>query len=197
MRRFLVVVFSSACLVAPAFAEPPKPMGSTDAERCGWEWKAGGGIGVWAERCDLDTGLWQLRYDEALPGFALTVDGGDVAVVLQTFAKPAEAPVSAILPDLRRRGYIPDDEECVFAPAAIRPAARTIAFFDIQPTGARKAAFEATPVDEVPEPPCGDYGWSTHGIRYFMTDTRFPDRVIYVDIGEDGMMFDPETVTLE
>ena len=61
----------------------------------------------------------------------------------------------------------------------------------------RVAAFEATPEDEVPEPPCGDYGWPTHGVRYFMTDQRFPGRVVYVDIGQDGTMFDDTTITLE
>ena len=49
----------------------------------------------------------------------------------------------------------------------------------------------------MPEPPCGDYGWSTHGVRYFMTDQRFPGRVVYVDIGQDGTMFDDPTITLE
>ena len=68
---------------------------------------------------------------------------------------------------------------------------------DIQPTGARKAAFDATPSDEVPEPPCGDYGWSTHGLRYFMTDIRHPDNVLYLNEGQDGMMFDPRTVRID
>jgi hypothetical protein len=145
-----------------------------DATKCQWEWKEGGGIGVWAERCTLDTGVWELKFDEDLPGFVLTVDGSAGETALQLFRKPADADISAILPALRQRGYIPDDDLCVFAPAAVRPAPRTIAFFDIQPAGDRKAAFEATPSDEVPEPPCGDFGWSTHGVRYFMTDIAIP-----------------------
>ena len=56
---------------------------------------------------------------------------------------------------------------------------------------------QQTPEDEIPDPPCGDYGWSTHGVRYFITDVAHPDRVIYVDTGEDGLMFDDATVTLE
>ena len=49
----------------------------------------------------------------------------------------------------------------------------------------------------MPEPPCGEYGWSTHGVRYFFTDTRFPDRAVYVNTGQDGTMFDDTTITLE
>ena len=103
----------------------------------------------------------------------LTVDGKAEGTILQVFDKPADADVSAVLPALRAKGYIPDDDDCVFEPAAIRPAPRTIAFYEIKPTGARKEAFDATPEDEVPEPPCGEYGWGTHGVRYFLTDTRF------------------------
>jgi hypothetical protein len=184
--------------VLPALAQPAQPTESmVDAAKCQWEWKEGGGIGVWAERCALDTGLRELKFDESLPGFVLTVDGKDGETVLQLFKKPADADIAAILPELRQRGHIPDDDLCVFQPAAIRPAPRTLAFFDIQPTGARKEAFEATPPDEIPEPPCGDYGWSTHGGRYFMTDIRHPGSVVYLNEGQDGMMFDPKTVTIE
>ena len=195
-----IAALAAACVLAfPALADdrPPMPTQSSVPGQCDWLWKTGGGIGIWAERCDLDTGLWEPRFEASLPGFVLTIDGKDEGTILQVFDKPADADVSAILPALREKGYIPDDDECVFAPAAIRPAPRTLAFFEIRPTGSRLAAFEATPEDEVPEPPCGDYGWSTHGIRYFFTDTRFPERVVYVDIGQDGTMFDDTTITLE
>lgn len=199
MRAVLALAGGMICLagIAAAASPPPQPTHSTDPDRCRWEWKVGGGLGVWAERCALDTGVWELRVDEDLPGFVLTVDGVDQDVVLQEFDRPAGADVSAILPELRQRGYIPDDGDCVFAPADIKPPTATVAYFDIRPTGTRKAAFEATPEDEVPDPPCGDYGWSTHGVRYFMTDSRSPAHVVYINTGQDGMMFDPSTVTIE
>lgn len=186
-----------AGLVLPAAAQPPMPPASSVPGQCEWQWMTGGGVGIWAERCDLATGVWMPRFDETLPGFVLTIDGAPQETILQVFEKPAEAPVDAILPALREAGTIPDDDDCVFEAAAIRPAPRTIAFYEIKPTGARLAAFEATPADEVPEPPCGDYGWSTHGVRYFMTDTRFPERVVYVNVGQDGTMFDATSITLE
>ena len=192
----LAVLSVVACSVA-AHAQPQEPTGSSVPGQCKWEWKTGGGIGIWAERCDLETGVWEPRFEASLPGFVLTVDGEDEGTILQVFTKPADAEVSAILPALREKGYIPDDDECVFEPAAIRPAPRTIAFYEIKPVGSRKEAFDATPEDEVPEPPCGEYGRSTHGVRYFLTDTRFPERVVYVNTGQDGTMFDDTTITLE
>lgn len=197
-----------AAIASPALAQqPPRPTESIDPDHCRWIWwsgalPAGGSLGAWTERCELATGLWELDYTATLPGFRLTIDGEEQATAIQAFIKPAEADISVILPELRSRGYIPDDDECIFEPASeatlqtIGPAPRTQAFFEIMPTGARLAAFEATPDDEVPEPPCGDYGWSTHGIRYFVSDIRHPDTVLYINIGQDGMMFDPRTVTL-
>ena len=198
MRALIIAACCLPALGLPALSQPSQPVESAvDATRCQWQWKEGGGIGVWAERCALESGVWELKFREDLPGFVLTVDGEAGETVLQLFTKPAEADTSAILPELRQRGHIPDDDLCVFEPAAVRAAPRTIAFFDIRPTGARKAAFEATPQDEVPEPPCGDYGWSTHGVRYFMTDIGHPESVVYINTGQDGMMFDARTVTIE
>jgi hypothetical protein len=195
MRRVLIPALLLAS--TPALAEPPKPTHSTDPARCQWRWQEGAGLGVWTERCAFDTGVWEPKFDASLPGFVITVEGETVDTILHVFSKPADAPVAAILPELKTRRLIPDDDDCVFEPAAIRPAPRTLAFFHIVPRGKRKQAFDATPKDEVPEPPCGDYGWSTHGTRYFLTDIAHPGRVLYVNIGQDGMMFDEKTVTLK
>ena len=195
MKALALAVLCFALPMA-AHAQPPMPETGSVPGKCEWRWKTGAGIGIWAERCDLETGVWEPRYDADLPGFVLTVDGTDQGTILQVFEKPADAGIASILPVLRERGYIPDDDECVFEAAAIRPAPRTVAFYEIRPTGSRLAAFDATPEDEVPEPPCGEYGWGTHGVRYFMTDVRFPEMAVYVNLGQDGTMFDPATVTL-
>lgn len=199
MRGILgsVAVLFVAGLPTGAAAQPPMPSESSVPGACTWHWKAGAGLGIWTERCVLETGVWEPQFDAALRGFVLTVDGEAQGTILQVFDKGAEEGIAAILPELRARGFLPDDDECRFEPAAIRPAPRTVAFYEIRPTGKRLEAFEATPDDEVPEPPCGAYGWGTHGVRYFMTDTRFPDRAIYVNTGQDGTMFDDRTITLE
>ena len=40
-------------------------------------------------------------------------------------------------------------------------------------------------------------GWSTHGVRYFMTDLRRPDRVVYINEGQDGTQIDPRSIRWE
>lgn len=186
------------------FAQPipqaPKPEGATDPVHCEWQWREGAGAGVtlglWAERCTLGTGLWDLVWREELPGFVQTLDGKDHAVALRLFAKPVEAGVQALLPELRTTGLIPDDKDCVFEPAEIRAVPRTLALFEIRPAGARLAAFEAAPVDQVPEPPCGPYGWAPDGVRYFLTDIRVPQAALFVDTGQDGRLFDEGSIRL-
>lgn len=193
----LMLALALACAAVPAAAEPPpKPATSTDADKCEWIWKEGGGLGVWTETCRMN-GVWEAVYDDKAGAFVITIDGEPNGVVLQRFVKPADADIAAILPELRKRGLIPDDDECVFAKADRETSSPDIAFYEIMPVGSRKAAFDATPADEVPEPPCGDFGFAPDGISYFMTDSRHPDAVVYFNLGQDGMMFDPGTVTIE
>ena len=198
----------SACLATialPALAapvQPPQPTTSTIPGKCTWHWQTGAGLGVWTERCEAN-GVWELTYRADLPGFALTIDGAESGAVIHVFQKPAGADIAAILPELRKRGLIPDDDECIFAPVSdetllgIAPLPPGRSAFEIVPMGKRKATLDATPADEVPEPPCGEYGWGPEGVRYFITDRAHPSAVVYLNLCQDGTMFDPATVTLE
>jgi hypothetical protein len=182
-----------------AWAEvrPAMPTHSTDKYGCEWQWLRGGGIGFWAENCKLATGNWHVDWESALPGFALWHDDDRVATVLQIFRKPPDASIDAVLPELKSRHYVPDVADCQFKPVNIRPAPQTIAFYDIRPEGERLKDFEWAPKDQVPDPPCGEYGWSTHGIRYFISDLRQPELILYVNEGQDGTMIEPGSIVFE
>lgn len=202
MKIIAAAVFTALLAAGqPALAgsQPPQPAHSTDAAHCTWVWQTNGGLGVWTERCQFDTGLWQLKPDG--DGFALYVDSDNTGVVLRAFAKPTAGGIDAVLPELRQQGLIPNDKDCVFKPAShavlgtVGPAPKTRAFFEIMPTGKRKAAFDATPADEVPDPPCGEVGFDPDGMRLFMTEVTHPAGVVYMNLGQDGTMFDPATVT--
>ncbi len=155
------------------------------------------GVSVATQACRYSTGLWRVEVDPALPGLALWRDAERVTTVLQVFRKPADAPIDVILPQLVAQGRVPDVEDCRFVAVSMRAAARSIAFHQVRPVGKRLAAIEARIRDEVPEPACGDYGWSTHGVRYFMTDTLRPDRVLYIDEGQDGTLIDAAGITVD
>ncbi|MEI7970784.1 MAG: hypothetical protein WCJ69_17545 [Betaproteobacteria bacterium] len=173
----------------------PAPRGDTTAgDGCTWQQLASGPVQLRARSCRYATGHWRVQAEPDLPGFALWRDNERVATVIQWFPRLPDAPVDAILPALRSRGYIPNDAECVFRPATGPAAPRTRAYHDIRPVGARLARLEATPADQIPDPPCGDYGWSTHGVRYFLTDLRFPEWVLYVNEGQDGTLIDAGSI---
>lgn len=149
---------------------------------------------VGGRSCRYSTGRWHLRVEPALPGLALWRDDTRIDTVLQLFPRRPGEPPSAILPALRAQGVIPNDGECILVPAAMGPAPRTVTHYQVRPIGERLRRLEATPKDEIPDPPCGAYGASTHGVRYFIDDLREPRWVVYVDEGQDGTLVDPRSI---
>ena len=133
----------------------PMPFYSTDKSSCAWSWKTGRGIGLWTEDCTFDTGRWDVAYDEANDLFALRVDAGNSFPVLRQFRKNGGP--EALLPELKAKGLVLDDAECVFEKAAGQPVPKGWTAWQVMPTGKRKEAF-AQPSDEIPEPPCGELG---------------------------------------
>jgi hypothetical protein len=179
------------------------PAGSSQSERsapaaqaCRTEILRAHGVQVRAQDCRYGTGHWRVLADAGLPGFALWRDNERIATVIHVLRTPAAAPLSSVLPALAARGLIPPDE-CVFAPADLRiqPAAGR-RHDEIRPQGQRLARLLATPADQVPDPPCGDYGASTHGVRYFITDARHPGWVLYVNLGQDGTQIEPSSIAI-
>ena len=172
---------------------PPVPFYSTDKKSCAWMWKTGNGIAVWTEDCTFDTGRWTIKYDAENDWFALEANGEDPYPVLRQFRK-AGGP-QALLPDLKAKGLVLDDKECVFAPSTdqIPPPGWTA--WVVVPTGKRKANFDALPEDEVPDPPCGDLGMAVDFVGFFMVQKDHPDRIVYVNLGQDGTMIDLGSVT--
>ena len=153
----------------------------------------GKGIGLWTERCKFDTGLWDVIYDEAKDLFALRVDAGEPYPVLRQFRKAGGA--QALLADLKSSGLVLDDAECVMAQVADLPAPGWTAW-QVVPTGKRKEAFDSIVQVEVPEPPCGEIGYRVDLVGFFMVNDAKPDRVLYVNLGQDGTMIDINSITL-
>lgn len=173
---------------------PPSPFYGTDLKACRWAWVTGKDVGLWTEDCSFDTGRWQVSYDAAKDLFALSVNGEDPATVLQGFVT-AGGP-QALLPELKARGLVLNDKECVFEASAEPLAPKGWTAWQVVPAGQKKAAFEALPDDEIPEPPCGDYGMAVDGITFFMVKDGAPDRVFYVNLGQDGTLIEPASVTV-
>lgn len=174
---------------------PDAPFYSTDKKSCSWVWKQGKGVGLWTEQCTFDSGLWDVIYDEPKDLFALRVDAGEPYPVLRQFRSPGGAP--ALLPALKASGLVLDDAECVMAQVADQPVPAGWTAWQVVPTGQRKAAFESVVQIEVPEPPCGELGYRVDLVGFFMVNDAKPDRVLYVNLGQDGTMIDLGSITLD
>jgi hypothetical protein len=173
----------------------PQPFFQTDTKACKWVWRTGKGIGIWAEDCKFDTGVFSVTYDAASDSFMQGTGTDSYPVLRQFHKKPDEGP-DALLPQLKAAKLIPDDDECKFAPSEPSQNFGTWTTYDIVPLGKRKAAYEAQPTDEIPDPPCGELGLAVDFVGYFMIDSGHPDRVIYVNLGQDGSFFDPYSIAL-
>ena len=68
--------------------------------------------------------------------------------------------------------------------------------WQVVPVGKRKEAFDSVVQTEVPEPPCGELGYRVDLIGFFMVNDANPDRVLYVNLGQDGTMIDINSITL-
>ncbi|NHQ75902.1 hypothetical protein HAT86_15740 [Roseovarius gahaiensis] len=173
---------------------PAEPNWQTDAANCYWNWREGGGIGLWTETCRFNERTWQVVWDEGHAAFVTKKDGTVMGIAVQAFVMPAGANIRAISKTLISAGLLDANAACIWEPIAPRPAPRTMAFHVLRP--ADQTALSPTASGDIPEPACGPYGASTHGVRYFLTDLRWPDRAIFVDEGQESPLFDPASLTL-
>ena len=145
-------------------------------------------------------------WDGPLAAFVLRHEGRIQATVVQSWALPlgqgtdASSPVSthrltrALTRALREAGALAPQAPCHWQAIAPRPAPRTQAFRALVPRDPK--ALAPTALGEVPEPVCAPYGASTHGVRYFMFDRRWPGQAVFVDEGQERPMFDPASIVV-
>ena len=199
MRRMdLAFVWIAAAMPGAGLANgsslPPLPDWQTDAASCTWQWHQGGGIGIWAESCDFNGSIWQVVWDEDRAAFVMRNDDADMGIAVQNFALPEGDSIATLKQVLIAAGDLDADADCTWQAIALRPAPGSMTFHMLTPDD--PAALAPTATGDVPEPVCGPYGTSTHGIRYFITDLRWPGRAIFVEKGQERPLFDPASITL-
>lgn len=173
---------------------PAMPEWQTDANNCSWHWREGGGIGLWAETCRFNGATWQVVWDEDLAAFVTRKDDTVMGIAVQAFPLSSGASMASLSEILVEAGSLDANATCIWQTFALRPAPRTMAFYVLTPTD--PAALSPTLSGDIPEPACGPYGASTHGVRYFMTDLRWLDRAIFVEEGQERPMFNPASITV-
>jgi len=182
--------------------QPPDVMRDTFVG-CTWGKVEGAHLEIWAYSCGPEHGNVRIVADDTLPGFVAESagpDDPDRGIVVQAFAKAADAPIDAILDTVRAASPGPHSDTCVFAPAPALDAEYGAGHFTFEPTGAAKTAWDASEAGEgVGEPPpCGKMGQPSWygGDRYFQVLPNDPQTVVFVELGSEIQPYDVNTLAV-
>ena len=171
---------------------PEKPGWQTEAGACSWQWREGGGFGVWTETCRFNEATWQVIWNPSENAFVTRRDENVLGIAMQPWLLPEPSDIPSLLPALVDAGYLQVGSACEIREVALRPAPPGRTFHVLAPV--EPAALQPTAEGEVPEPACGPYGASTHGVRYFIADTGWPDRLVFVDEGQERPLFEASSL---
>jgi hypothetical protein len=201
MKRILVSLIPALFVLAtPAWAEKDAPS-RTPVEGCQWEklTSAQVGLDAWVQRCDfgfrkIDL-FWKgnaimIRYSDGGEPFAL------VEVIDLDAGEPIETGIRRIFAE--HTGDKSLVKRCVLAPYTAQKPPAGIKRYTFVPDKALQKELDAkADPDEVPDPPCGDWGDAPDGIQYFEAQPASGVRkVLFVRVGQDEPLFDEKTLRL-
>ena len=194
LTTLVVALAAPVSGTAETTVRPSMPAWQTDPATCIWHWREGGGIGLWSETCVFHGVTWQVVWDADRAAFVTRSGEAVMGIAVESFIVPPGSDIAALSQALIAAGHLEQESPCAWQVIALRPAPRTTAFHVLAPID--PAAFAPTATGDVPDPACGPYGASTHGVRYFVTDLRWPDRAIFVEEGQERPLFDPSSITV-
>ena len=198
-RRIVkVLMLGVAC---SALAEDKDRPSRKHFKDCAWEKVSNPAIGLeaWVQRCDygfrkidflFENGSLAMRYSDSGSTPELVVDVFDL--------KPAESYEAGM-----RRLFAERTEKSVAARCLLATYSG-----DKPPRGVKRYTFVPDPSyqkeldakanpDEVPDPPCGNWGTAPDGIQYFEIHPAGSVRkVLFVRVGQDEPLFDEKTLRL-
>ncbi len=208
VTRTQVTITVCALLLVSAFMAPPRiARAQTGApsrapqKGCKWERATDktAGFAAWVERCDFGNRKIHLY----IKGNALMQQYSDAGAtpdaLIESFAlQPNEAVDAGV-----RRVYLAHttkaiSDKCVIAPYTLGKAAADAKRFTFVPNAAYAKSLKAKQdPNDIPEPPCGDWGIAPDGQQFFeawpMNTVR---RLLFVRVGQDTPLFDEMTLQL-
>lgn len=192
------ILFATPALAADPPADiPPMPGWSSSPDHCSWVWREGRDTGLWTEACSFSTGQWAVAYDAAQDSYVTTRDGKPHVTMLRQF-REAGGPL-ALAPKLKAEGLLKNTDECQMMPVTDVPGLAPPGWtaWRFMPTGALKEAFDKEAQQQIPEPPCGPLGYAVDTVSFFMVKDDVPDRVFFVDLGQERAFIDITTLRLK
>lgn len=192
---WICTLFASATISAAARADEPAPS-RPPIDKCVWEKLADKTIGLaaWAQRCDF--GFRQIHFE--FVGNALAIkysDGGAPDPLVEVFdIKSGETAEAAVLRLLLEKTDKAISARCVLSPYTEGTVPAGVKRYTFSPDAAYAKELKALANDEVPEPPCGDWGEMPDGIQYFEVPAGEGRKVLFVRVGQDEPLFDEQTL---
>jgi hypothetical protein len=188
-------LFASVTLSAIARADEPPPS-RPPIDKCVWERLTDKSVGLaaWAQRCDF--GFRQIHFE--FVGNALAIkysDGGAADPLVEVLdIKPGETAEAAVLRLLLEKTDKAVSARCELTPYTEGTVPAGVKRYTFSPDAAYAKELQAAANDEVPEPPCGDWGEMPDGIQYFEVPADEGHKVLFVRAGQDEPLFDEQTL---
>ena len=178
----------------------PSEMMKESFSGCTWGKVQGATMSIWAYACNPEGGsITHMVADDSLPGFFIegTHDGETSrSPAIIAFKKAADAPIEAILSEVRAKSPGPHSAQCVITPASYEGALPGV--YEFAPVGAVETqwnAFSSGEADATPiDAPCGDLGLQMSGDRIFEVLKDDPTTVLFINFGSEIQIFDVDTL---
>lgn len=189
-------LFACVTVSAVAWADEGAPS-RPPIDKCVWEKLTDKTVGLaaWVQRCDF--GFRKIHFE--FTGNALAIkysDGGAADPLVELYdIKPGETAEASLQRLFREKTDKAVSARCVLAPYTEGTAPAGIKRYTFSPDAAYAKELEAkTDPNEVPDPPCGDWGEMPDGIQYFEVPAGAARKLLFVRIGQDEPLFDEQTL---
>jgi hypothetical protein len=169
---------------------------------CAWEKLSDATLGLegWIQHCDFGFRMINLYAKQN----ALMIhwsDGGEDTPLVETFDLPADEKPESVIKRIFAehtsdkslvarcllKPYRDEDPHAPPPPAGVKR-------YTFQPNAALRKELDAKQdPNDVPDPPCGDWGYAPDGIQYFETHSG-ARKVLFVRVGQDEPLFDEKTL---
>lgn len=194
-----------SCLLAGALAVPlaaaaPDGPSRAPVKGCVWEKLSDAGIGLeaWVQRCDFGFRKIDLFFKGSSLFVRYSDAGAPEPVVDVLELKAGETPEDGVKRLFAERTPKAVASRCVLAPDRENRPPKGAKRYTFVPDAAygKELKGKGDPND-VPEPPCGDWGTAPDGIQYFEVQPASGARkVLFVRVGQDEPLFDEKNLKL-
>ncbi|WP_246696290.1 hypothetical protein [Mesorhizobium sp. SARCC-RB16n] len=185
----------SVTIPTKARADEPAPS-RPPIDKCIWEklTESTVGLAAWVQRCDF--GFRQIHFEFVGNGLAIKYsDGGAADPLVEVFdirsGETSEAAVQRLLQEKTDKAV---SARCALTRYTEGTVPAGVKRYTFSPDAAYAKKLKAHADDEVPEPPCGEWGEMPDGIQYFEVPADEGRKVLFVHIGQDESLFDEQTL---